>query len=134
MAILRLIDSINATEERNSAHAEKTILAVIDAATATEKYEAFRDANSGKRDCEREADVSGRWRQAAVYVRGYDPALAERLVVKGEYWLNPDNWTALEISDARIGLRTVTTEADRLLKYRLSASDWLPLTVVTKTD
>lgn len=91
----------------------------MDAGEETEKYEASRDAQGGKRDKERESKVAALWNKAAIQVRPYDWELAHRLEYNGAYWLNPDHWTPKEIGDARIELVRVIAEAKTLLKPKL---------------
>ena len=118
-ALLKALADIDAREDRKSEHVERTLRGVIEAASETLKYEAWRDANNGERDKEREIDLSSRWYMAAVPLNGYDRDLADRLGKKGAYWLNPGKWTQHEIRDARIGLDTVREEAHRLLRTRV---------------
>jgi hypothetical protein len=117
--LLKLISDIDAREDRRAQHVEGTLRGIIEAASETLKYEAWRDENGGRRDKSREIDLSARWYMAAVPLRAYDRDLADRLGKKGAYWLNPKKWTPLEISDARIGLVAVREETDRLLSNRI---------------
>ncbi len=64
----------------------------------------YRDINLGKeRDMDREAQLAKYWAAAAIPLRHIDQELAMICEFKGEFWTDPDHWSAEEI--ARIGIK-----------------------------
>ena len=64
---------------------------------------------------ETEAQLSRLWTKAALKIRHYDPALANRLSKKADYWANPDKWSAADVARAHITIDEVFAEARDLL-------------------
>ena len=59
------------------------------------------------------------WTSAAVHIRHTDIDLAERLLMKANYWTNPEHWSAEEVSENGIEIETISKEGERLLtKWR----------------
>jgi len=67
------------------------------------------------RDYEVEAKLSRLWTDASLKTRRYDPDMSERLRKKGEYWANPDMWTADDVKRARIQITQVLDSARGLI-------------------
>lgn len=112
-----LVFAIAARWDQRSDHEEKTIVAISRAFHATQGYHA-QLGSGAKRDPRKEWEIAGYWDEASIYVRRYDPDLAQRLDLKGNYWRRPEIWSQKEVDDARIGLDSVKLEADRLLRTR----------------
>lgn len=63
-----------------------------------------------KRDTKTEAELSDLWAEVALVTQPFDPNLAERCYLKGNYWANPDIWSDEEIENAGIELNRIEQE------------------------
>jgi hypothetical protein len=73
--------------------------------------------NRGERvDRQVERGLAEAWQNAAGAFYGLDGALAERLQLKGEYWIQPENWTEQQVLDANISLQHVAEYTRQLLR------------------
>lgn len=70
---------------------------------------------SVERNEEVEARISRLWTEASVSLRDLDHDLAERCMLKGDYWANPETWSRQDIDRARIGINRVFKDAQKLL-------------------
>jgi len=68
-----------------------------------------------QRNEETEAKLSRLWTTAALKLRNIDHELAERCMLKGDYWANPEAWSEDKIKRARIQIDSVFREARKLL-------------------
>lgn len=64
---------------------------------------------------ETEARLSKLWVEAAVELCQIDEDLAERCLLKGDYWSNPNRWTEQQIDKSRINVNGVFDDARKLL-------------------
>ncbi len=55
------------------------------------------------------------WAATSIPLRHFDRDLAQRCLEKSDYWLNPDNYSAPEIVQFRIGIEQVYKDAKKLL-------------------
>lgn len=76
---------------------------------------ASDDAHSKPRDREAEANLSRLWTQASIRLRNFNPELAGRCLMKGDYWANPAQWSQSDVREARIQISKVFEEARNLL-------------------
>lgn len=70
-----------------------------------------------ERNKEKELELSNLWSEASIYARKIDPDLAQRLHQKGNYWLNPDNWSIEEVFESGIKLERIDAELLEALEY-----------------
>jgi hypothetical protein len=61
-------------------------------------------------------ELVGLWSEASLQIAAFDPALADRLRSKAEYWSDPQLWDARRISAAAIGIDLVADDARALLQ------------------
>ena len=73
------------------------------------------ESQNVKRNEEIEARISRLWTEASVSLRDLDHDLAERCMLKGDYWANPEVWSEQDIARARIGISRVFKDAQKLL-------------------
>jgi hypothetical protein len=73
---------------------------------------------NGKRIRKRENKLSLGWAKAAALVRRFNIDLAERFLLKSDYWIKPENWTRDDIERNRIGIEEVCEEARALLSRK----------------
>lgn len=106
----------NIRDDRLQSQAEKDqALTSILAATNETKIYIKRIQRNGKRDRKTEEQLSRLWASAAVPLRRINKDLAERCLIKSDYWLNPENYTATDIAKFRIGIEQVYKEAKKML-------------------
>lgn len=110
-----LLEYFRDERHRREDRADEVLLAIYTAVNETKLY--IQDVQrTGKSKPEREADLSRLWTRAAVPIRRFNEDLADRCLMKGEYWVNPSAWTVERIAQFRIGLDDVFKEAKKLLK------------------
>lgn len=86
-----------------------------------ETYIYYRGLNRGKeRDIEIEDQLSRYWAAAAIPIRHLDDELAMICEHKSEYWLNPEQWSAEQVSGFGIELEKVRDSYRNQLRPFLS--------------
>jgi hypothetical protein len=86
-----------------------------DAVLNTQAYVAQLDRGTPvNRQVER--SLAEAWQRAAVEFYGLDGELAERLQLKGEYWIQPESWTDQQVLEANISLQHVAEYTRQLLR------------------
>lgn len=75
----------------------------------------IKKSQSVDRNEEIEARISRLWTEASISLRDLDHDLAERCMLKGDYWANPETWSEQDIARARIGINRVFKDAQKLL-------------------
>ncbi|MBI3695604.1 MAG: hypothetical protein HY238_12295 [Acidobacteria bacterium] len=63
-----------------------------------------------------ERGLADAWQRAAGAFYGLDRELAERLQLKGEYWIQPESWTDQQVLEANISLQHVAEYTRQLLR------------------
>jgi hypothetical protein len=94
---------------------QDAVTALYTALNETQIYIASMQKKDAEHNEEIEANLSRLWTAAALKVRSYDIDLAERCVVKGEYWTDPGAWSDKDIKKARIKIAQVVESAHKLL-------------------
>ena len=86
-----------------------------EAVLSTKAYVAQLDRGKpANREVER--SLSDAWQRTAGAFYGLDGSLAERLQLKGEYWIQPEIWTDQQVLDANISLQHVAEYTRQLLR------------------
>lgn len=101
------------TDERG----QRAVEAILSAVNETRLYIVFL-SRGNHRDFDREHELSRRWTNTAAALRSIDDDLAQRALLKGDYWTDPDQWDDERAEEARIGLEEVASDADALLDWR----------------
>jgi len=102
---------------RSEDRADEALMAIYTAANETKLY-IQEVQRTGKPNPEKEADLSRLWTKASVPIRRFNVDLAERCLMKGQYWVDPSSWTVEKIVQFRIGIENVFKEAKELLMKR----------------
>jgi len=97
-------------DERHRVAQDKLYLALNE----TRMYLA--DFRKGKVDREQEKVISRLWREAAVALRVVDQGLADRCLIKMDYWADKDRWSEEDIKKAKIGFDQVFRRARQVLR------------------
>src|SRR5574344_305821 len=89
---LSMLKAIKENNNHNNVEYEVALLAIYTATTETKNY----ISSLGKRKKhakEKERQLSELWIKAGVKLRNIDNDLAQRCIIKADYWANPDEWT-----------------------------------------
>lgn len=107
-------------DERHYRSEKRTeaLLAISRALQRTKEYISLRDNQNTPRDITVEHELSTLWSEAAVYAREFSPEFAKRLQIKGNFWLNPDEWEFDHIYDAGIQIDRIDMEVNDLLNLK----------------
>ena len=112
--LMELLGSLNELGRDRRDLKDRALRAVSIALIETQKYYADLERGSG-REPEVEAQIAKYWSAAAIPLRHFDSDLAITCEVKGEYWINPENWNGNEKMRARIQLDKVADAYRQLL-------------------
>ena len=104
-------------EEYRKSEKEKEALEAIRNALQATKIYAAQIREGRLRDREREFELSDLWSKAAVRARHLSSDLSHRLGEKGDYWLEPESWTADAIFNTGISIEQIDAELSKLLGY-----------------
>ena len=102
---------LKAQDVSDKADYKAALKAIFFAAFETKAYLA----PGRPQDPDTELQLSRLWAEAALELRPINFDLAERCLIKADYWADPSTWTPGQIDEARIGLDTIIDEAGRLL-------------------
>lgn len=113
-AVLKLIEIFfqrkDRLDERHRVAQDKLYLALNE----TRMYLA--DFRKGKVDREQEKVISRLWREAAIALRVVDQGLADRCLIKMDYWADPERWSEEDIKKAKIGFDQVFKRARQVMR------------------
>jgi len=93
----------------------KALVAISEALQKTKQYIILRNEHNKPRDLQKEHELSDLWSQASIFAREFSPEFAKRLQVKGNFWLNPDEWDFDKIYDSGIHIDRIDMEVNDLL-------------------
>jgi hypothetical protein len=105
------VGMIDATDVRNKAAYKTALKSIYVAAFETKAYLAPTRAQNP----DTELQLSRLWTDAALELQPINPNLAERCLIKAEYWADPSTWTQQQIDESRIGLDGIIGESRQLL-------------------
>lgn len=111
---LSMLKAIKENNNHNNAEYEVALLAIYTATTETKNY----ISSLGKRKKhakEKERQLSELWIKAGVKLRNIDNDLAQRCIIKADYWANPDEWTMADIKNSKITLDEIIKESRELM-------------------
>lgn len=98
-----------------SKNRKEALIAIQNALQKTQQYISLRDNQNKPRDTTIEHELSTLWSTAAIHAREFSPDFAQRLHLKGNFWLNPEEWEFDEIYDAGIKIERINMEVNDLL-------------------
>jgi hypothetical protein len=86
-------------------------------------YKAANDTSVFIAQCSRKTEkpnqeLSDIWVKAASKVRDLDSDLYNRLLVKSEYWANPEVWTQQDISQYNISLESIKKHCKSIIETK----------------
>lgn len=67
-----------------------------------------------ERDRQKEEELSRLWSKVALTARPFNPDLAGRCQIKGDYWANPERWTDEQLDAAKIEIGLMEKEIGNL--------------------
>ena len=112
---LSMLKAIKENNNHNNVEYEVALLAIYTATTETKNY----ISSLGKRKKhakEKERQLSELWIKAGVKLRNIDNDLAQRCIIKADYWANPDEWTMADIKNSKITLDEIIKESRELMQ------------------
>lgn len=102
----------------------KALDAAVEIANRTFQY--FGDQRrTQKRDYQKETALAEGWQAVGIQLLNLDQPpteLAERYLLKSQYWSSPDGWTDERIAASKIGLEEIANESRSLLLGRTSST------------
>ncbi len=111
---LNMVKTMKENNRQNNAEYEVALLSIYAATTETKNY----ISSLGKRknhEKEKERKLSELWIKAGVKLRNIDNGLAQRCIIKADYWANPDEWTIADIKNSKITLDEIIKESRDLI-------------------
>ncbi len=118
-SLVGILGPIATSSRENEAKKDQALRAVSYALDETFLY--YRDLRNGNlQDREREAQLVKLWSAAAIPLRHFDHDLANICDMKSEYWINPDQYTEVQVQEMGIKLDDVRGAYRKLLKPRSS--------------
>ena len=112
--LFNLLNVFKSDREHSNGEKDLALTAIISATNETKIY-IQKVQKTGKTDRSTEETLSRMWAAASIPLRHFDRDLAQRCLEKSDYWLNPDNYSAPEIAQLRIGIEQVYKDAKKLL-------------------
>lgn len=109
-----LLNVFKNDREHSDAQKDLALTAIISVTNETKIY-IQKVQKTGTTDRSTEEKLSRMWAATAIPLRHFDRDLSSRCLVKSEYWLNPDNYSAPDIAKFRIGIEQVYRDAKNLL-------------------
>ena len=114
-ALAQGISVITNYKNKQDAKYELALYAIYTATTETKNYIASWGRRK-KHDTKKEIKLSKLWNEAAIKLKDIDNDLAQRCIIKADYWANPDEWTQGDIKESKIALDKIIKEARKLLE------------------
>ena len=111
--VLRWIGIAKEDARRGEAAYQEALQKIFKAANKTQIYLANRMTQGQNR--EKEECISWLWTEAGLALRTFNPELASRCLIKGQYWTSPESWTEEQVQSAGIKLEKVFSEARDLI-------------------
>ena len=113
----KLLDYFAGERHHRDEQKDAALTAIYAAASETTIYLADLEREKNT-DRKREQDIARLWSAAAVPIRHFDMDLADRCLLKFEFWVNPDKWNADEATERRIAIEAVLDKARELMMSR----------------
>lgn len=99
---------------QNSKKMHEAIDALHTALCETQIY--VSEMNNGNFNREKQHELARYWHKASSALYGINDDLADRCMLKGEYWTNPDAWDNDRIHEAGIAISKITDDIKQLKK------------------
>ena len=114
-AILKALAEIRIfkiSHRKNQERIFKAVETIREAANKTKHYYATMKTKNEEPNIE----LSEAWMNAARAVRELDPDLYQRLLIKADYWANPNQWTPEMSEEKNIYLDEILEDSNRILR------------------
>ena len=111
---LSMLKAIKENNNHNNVEYEVALLAIYTATTETKNYISSLRKRK-KHAKEKERQLSELWIKAGVKLRNIDNDLAQRCIIKAEYWAIPGEWTMADIKNSKITLDEIIKESRELM-------------------
>lgn len=111
---LNMVKTMKENNRQNNAEYEVALLSIYAATTETKNY-ISSIGNRKNHAKEKERKLSELWIKAGVKLRNIDNDLAQRCIIKADYWANPDEWTMADIKNSKITLDEIIKESRELI-------------------
>lgn len=108
-----LLEYFAGERHRHSDQRDSALAALYSALNETKLY--LREREDGRRDRQREEQLSRMWLAAAIPLRRFNEDLAVRCLEKSDFWVNPEQWFDDDIRTKRIGIESLTNDAHALM-------------------
>src|SRR5687768_3935007 len=92
-----LLDYFRDERHRREDKADEALAGIYAAANETKLY-IKKAQRTGKSDRKKEEELARLWTKAAVPIRHFNHDLADRCLLKGEYWVDPASWSVADIA------------------------------------
>ena len=114
-AVLDLLKYVYEEWKKHKGHKREQQDQFLEAATeALRQTLSYIGRDTYKRDRKREEELSRLWSKVALTARPFNPDLAGRCQIKGDYWANPERWTDEQLDAARIEIGVMEKEIGKL--------------------
>ncbi|SRR5579883_564875 len=109
------IGTLSQAEAQDNQQTRAALQSVTFAATETRAYIALTRDQPAARNREKEVALAHLWERAGIDIYQINRDLAERCLLKADFWSDPQGWTLAEKDDSRIRLDELSAEARSLL-------------------
>ncbi len=109
------IDFIKEYSNKKEEKYELALYALYTATTETKNYISSFGRRK-KHDTKKEIKLAKLWNEAGIKLRHINNELAQKCIIKADYWANPDEWTQGDIKESKIALDTIIKESRLLLE------------------
>jgi hypothetical protein len=114
-ALYSFLERVSRARNRRTERHDQALAAIYVAANETRMY--IRDSKKAKnRNKSREAKLVRLWTKAAVPVRHIDRDLADRCLLKADFWINPTQWTPAQVKKFGIRIDEIYEYSRQLLQ------------------
>ena len=114
----RWVKSVDAHAVTSNSDIREALRAIARAANATKVYLAVRREHPHMRELPNlhsEHDLSDLWERAGIELADINADLAERCLLKAQYWADPQGWISPEPGKSQIGLEKLYRDARKVL-------------------
>ncbi len=116
---IKLLWKILEEGKANKEHTNKQHLEFLKVASKAVRRTLSYIRDENKRNTKIEEELSDLWADVAVAAQPFDPDLANRCYIKGNYWANPDKWQVDKVEEAGIEIERIEAEIGNYFKGRV---------------
>jgi hypothetical protein len=112
--LIKVVDLVQRARNLTDEKKQRALQALYAALKETSAYVDTLN-RGGEPNLDMERNIACLWDEVSIPLYDLDRDLAERCSLKGNYWRNPDTWSAMRVRRNRIGLDQVRKSAQGLL-------------------